>query len=272
MLKQRVTTAIVMIVVSAWALFGWNDVFFALFLTVLAGLCAWEWSDLVSIYPRALRYGYVLVLSLTVAFMLYLVNEHVLKTLVLMAVVLWIAMAADMTLRPVVNYPPTDEGRKPTQWWLLLTASFMLVVAVSCLYWLRVTHGPGLVVFIIALVAVADTGAYFSGRKFGKRKLALEISGGKTIEGAIGGLALATLVAAIAVGLIAGDYSQHTLFVMSIVAAAFSIVGDLFISRAKRTRELKDSGVLLPGHGGFLDRFDGLLAAIPWVAFAVLWL
>lgn len=272
MLKQRIITAIVMIVISAWALFGWNDPLFAVFLTVLAGLCAWEWSDLVSIHPRSLRYGYVAVMALTVAVMLYLVNEHVLKTLVLSAVVLWIAMAADMVLRPVVNLPVTGEGRKPTQWWLLIIASFMLIVAVSCLYWLRATQGPGVVVFVIALVAVADTGAYFSGRKFGKRKLAVEISGGKTIEGAIGGMALATLAAAIAVGLISGDFSPHTLFFMSIIAAAFSIVGDLFISRAKRTRELKDSGVLLPGHGGFLDRFDGLLAAIPWITFAVLWL
>jgi len=211
MLKQRIITAIVMIVISAWALFGWNDPLFAVFLTVLAGLCAWEWSDLVSIHPRSLRYGYVAVMALTVAVMLYLVNEHVLKTLVLSAVVLWIAMAADMVLRPVVNLPVTGEGRKPTQWWLL-------------------------------------------------------------IMGAIGGMALATLAAAIAVGLISGDFSPHTLFFMSIIAAAFSIVGDLFISRAKRTRELKDSGVLLPGHGGFLDRFDGLLAAIPWITFAVLWL
>jgi len=272
MLKQRIITAVVMIVISAWALFGWNDLLFGVFLTVLAGLCAWEWGDLVSIHSRPLRFGYVLVLALTVAVTLYLANEYVLKTLVLSAVVLWIAMAADMTLRPVVKLPATENGRKPSQWWLLLVASFMLVVAVSCLYWLRATQGPGFVVFVIALVAVADTGAYFAGRKFGKRKLAVEISGGKTIEGAIGGMALATLVAAIAVGLMSGDFSSHTLFVMSIVAAAFSIVGDLFISRAKRTRELKDSGVLLPGHGGFLDRFDGLLAAIPWIAFAVLWL
>ena len=159
------------------------------------------------------------------------------------------------------------------RWQLLTVASFLLLLSVCCIFWLRQAHGPALVIFAIALVAAADTGAYFSGRKFGKRKLAEQISGGKTFEGAAGGMLLALILAVIACGYLAGGgLSAWAIFIMSVLAALVSIAGDLFISRAKRTRDIKDSGTLLPGHGGVLDRFDGLLAAIPFIAFAALWM
>jgi len=128
------------------------------------------------------------------------------------------------------------------------------------------------VVYIIAVVAAADIGAYFAGKRFGQRKLAVEISQGKTIEGAIGGMlaaiALTVLVAAFYDGF---AVNPIVFFTVSVLAALWSVIGDLFISRAKRTVGVKDSGVLLPGHGGVLDRFDGLLAATPWLVVPLLW-
>lgn len=272
MLKQRIITAVVLASVALWALLGWNDLFFAFFLLVLTAACAWEWSDLTSVAPRTLRIAYCVILTLLVAACIYLANASVLAPMVLIGVILWIALACDLVLRPVTKATKTNNVQNP-RWSLLVVASFILIMAVCCLFWLRQQVGPEIVIYIIALVAAADTGAYFSGKKFGKRKLAVDISQGKTIEGAAGGLMLALVLAAVVSPMLANEQvNGWSLFIMSAMAALFSIAGDLYISRAKRTRDIKDSGALLPGHGGVLDRFDGLLAAIPWIAFAALWL
>lgn len=273
MLKQRIITAVILAAVALWALLGWNDFFFALFLLALTGACAWEWSDLVAVGPLNLRIAYTVIVTVTTALCLTMVSPAMLAPLVLTGVVCWIAIVGDLAMRPVMQAEQNEDGISNTRWFLLAVASFLLLLSVCCLYWLRQVHGAAIVIFIIALVAAADTGAYFTGKKFGKRKLAEQISGGKTIEGAMGGMLCALLLALLASGYLVSDtLSGWSVFVMSIFAALFSIVGDLFISRAKRTRDVKDSGTLLPGHGGVLDRFDGLLAAIPFVTFAALWL
>ncbi len=288
MLKQRIITAVVLSIVALWALLGWNDFFFALFLLALTGGCAWEWSNLASVAPRDLRIAYTAIVTVTTAICLFMTNAAMLAPLVLTGVICWMVIVGDLVVRPVLPAEKLADGTVKIRWPLLAVASFLLLLSVCCIFWLRQVHGPALVIFAIALVAVADTGAYFSGRKFGKRKLAEQISGGKTIEGAAGGMLLALVLAVIACGYLAGngqatglqsgdgmvvsDLSAWSIFIMSVFAALISIAGDLFISRAKRTREVKDSGSLLPGHGGVLDRFDGLLAAIPFIAFAALWM
>ena len=116
----------------------------------------------------------------------------------------------------------------------------------------------------LALVWAADTGAYFVGRHFGKRKLAPSISPNKTVEGALGGVA-AGVVVALAFGTLAGvGFAQWpALALVALVAVLASIVGDLIESLLKRQAGVKDSGDLIPGHGGVLDRIDGVLAALP---------
>ena len=273
MLKQRIITAVVLVAVALWALLGWNDLFFALFLLALAAGCAWEWSNLVSVAPQNLRIAYTVIVTATTAICLTMVNSSMLAPLVLTGVIFWMAIAGDLFVRPVLPAEYQADGTVKTRWLLLAGASFLLLLAVCCMFWLRKMHGPGIVIFTIAVVAAADTGAYFSGRKFGRRKLAELISGGKTIEGAAGGMLLALILSVLASRYVAGDgLSAWSVFIMSVFAALISIAGDLFISRAKRTRDIKDSGTLLPGHGGVLDRFDGLLAAIPFIAFAALWM
>ena len=124
---------------------------------------------------------------------------------------------------------------------------------------------------MLLIVWAADTGAYFAGRTFGKRKLAPHISPGKTIAGLFGGLITAPLVALLAVHLmpIAG-IEPAILIPLVLVTALVSVGGDLLISLHKRTSGHKDSGKLLPGHGGILDRVDSLLAAAPFFALGVL--
>ncbi len=125
----------------------------------------------------------------------------------------------------------------------------------------------------LAIVWAGDTGAYFVGRSFGRRKLAPRISPNKTVEGLLGGLVCALLAAA-AFGWYAGATLQQQPALLGVALAAFlaSVVGDLFESLLKRHVGVKDSGDVLPGHGGILDRIDAVLAALPVFALGKLWL
>jgi phosphatidate cytidylyltransferase len=164
------------------------------------------------------------------------------------------------------------EGLTP---WLLPTG---LVVLLGL--WLAVVHlhghserGPELVLFLMLLIWTADTAAFFTGRRWGKTKLAPIISPGKTWAGVYG-----ALVGAAAAGLLLSWWLSLSsvltaVAVMICVVTAFvSVVGDLYESLVKRRRGVKDSGRLLPGHGGMLDRIDSLTAAAPVFTLGVLWL
>jgi phosphatidate cytidylyltransferase len=129
--------------------------------------------------------------------------------------------------------------------------------------WLRTNFGAMQVLYLVLLIWLADIAAYFSGKRWGLTKLLPEISPGKTVEGLYGALAAAAIFAAAVAAfkefklIMLGDF-----VFLSIVTVLISVVGDLFESWAKRVRGVKDSGTLLPGHGGMLDRIDSLLAAV----------
>lgn len=147
---------------------------------------------------------------------------------------------------------------------LVLAATWISVVQLQA-------RSPALLLALMAIVWVADTAAYFAGRRFGKRKLAPSISPGKTWEGVYGAL-IAVALYALALLPFAHDAGYSNRLVPVVIAgwvalvlalAAVSVVGDLFESQLKRQRGVKDSGKLLPGHGGVLDRIDALMAALP---------
>lgn len=266
MLKLRVVTAAILAAVSLWAIYGWSPLWFSLFLLAAVACCGWEWSSLLNLERTGPRFIYTVFVTISAGILMYLNNGALLSVMVLVAILCWIATVIDLVIRPVI--PKIQSIR----WGLLTLATFLLITPVLSFVWMRENHSATSIVYIVAVVAAADIGAYFTGRKFGRRKLAENISGGKTIEGAVGGLVSALMVALIVLTLVPlADAPTPSLLFFSLTAALFSIAGDLFISRAKRARGVKDSGSLLPGHGGVLDRFDGLLAAVPWVAFAMLW-
>jgi phosphatidate cytidylyltransferase len=130
--------------------------------------------------------------------------------------------------------------------------------------------GSWLILYVIALVACADIGAYFAGRAFGRHKMAPAVSPGKTLEGLAGGITavalFALLISAIA---LPAAISPSAFLLLSMATALASVLGDLVESMVKRHRGVKDSGTLLPGHGGVLDRIDSLAAAIPVFAFGM---
>ncbi len=155
--------------------------------------------------------------------------------------------------------------------WIVLIGAWVAIVELQA-------RSPWLVLAAMAIVWIADTAAYFAGRAFGRRKLAPQVSPGKTWEGVYGGLAAVAIYALALVPLAAdGGYAGAVTPVAVIVwvgcavaLAALSVVGDLCESLLKRQAGVKDSGRLLPGHGGILDRVDALLAAMPAAALLAL--
>jgi len=149
---------------------------------------------------------------------------------------------------------------------------FVFVPAWFALQWLhqQADTGPLLALSVLLVVWMADTGAYFAGRRWGYHKLAPSVSPGKTVEGAAGGMAVVLCYALLSsYWLETSSMGLLTWLIICLASALFSILGDLVESRQKRHARVKDSGSLLPGHGGVLDRIDSLTAAAP--LFALLW-
>ena len=152
-------------------------------------------------------------------------------------------------------------GVRPAHRAALLGAGLVVLVPAGLAL---VTMSAQSVLMVLILVWLADTAAYFVGSRWGRRKLAPSISPGKTWEGAAGGMAGALVYAAI-VALVRNEALVGYLVVAALLAA-LSILGDLFESAAKRQAEVKDSGTLLPGHGGVMDRIDSATATLPVAA------
>lgn len=153
---------------------------------------------------------------------------------------------------------------------------FYVTIPCASLIWLRGMHtadmpdlGRGLVLFVVLAVVATDIGAYFTGRKFGGPKLAPEISPGKTWAGLGGGVVAAAVVCGIAYAALGVTFpsSLGSAIVWGGMLAVLAQASDLFESWVKRRAGVKDSGTLLPGHGGLLDRVDGLVFTLPVFAF-----
>jgi len=265
-LKLRVITALVLAAAFAAALFGLSPVHFSM---VAAGVCvfaSWEWSDLAGLQGLSARIAYVI---LTLVFMVSMGNylgfwtgniDNAAVRDSMIAAGVWWAIA----LLWVQGYP-SSALLWGSVWVRMIVGQMVLLPTWGALSTLIQMHqGAWLVLFVVAIVACADTGAYFVGRKFGRRKLAPAVSPGKTIEGLFGGL-LTNLCMALLVALLVGIASSDWLRWAVIVGctALVSVLGDLLESMVKRHRGVKDSGTILPGHGGVLDRIDSLTAALP---------
>ena len=258
MLKQRVITASVLALIALWVVLKLPAVGFGAVLMAVLMLGAWEWADLAGLAQprgRLLYGGMVLVLILTIW---PLVERPAFVAGLLTPVfaawcyaVFWLWRYSG---QPERQNRPLGVGA---------AGVVALVAAWVALMGLRNEFGPGHLLFLLMLIWAADIGAYFAGRLWGRRKLAPAISPGKTWEG-VWGAAAAALAFALIGAAVLGVGSRWPGFVaVCMVTVGFSIVGDLFESMLKRQRGVKDSGSLLPGHGGVLDRLDSLIAAAP---------
>jgi phosphatidate cytidylyltransferase len=260
-IKKRVATAAVLIValliVVLWLPAKATVV--ALTLIVLAG--AWEWSAFLKLTRLWQRLVYVAVIAALLPLVWnYSERAGGLKVVLQIAAVWWVIALGWVMFAP----------RLVSSSAAAIAGVFALVPAWLALAKMRGGSqiGAEWVLFTLVLVQVADIGAFFVGRRFGRHRLAPNVSPGKTWEGVIGGLIASGLVAVF--GSIHFGIPLLQFLPLCLAAVAFSIVGDLTESLLKRYAGLKDSGRLFPGHGGVMDRIDSVTAAAPVLFFGLL--
>ncbi|HLR17629.1 MAG TPA: phosphatidate cytidylyltransferase [Alcanivoracaceae bacterium] len=259
MLKHRVITAIVLFVIVLGALFGLERKGFAIAAAAFFLAAGWEWTAWIGRLTAVQRGAWLAVLAV-----LMLAIEAWQWT----AVLKWLPWAWLLLIYWVVRYP------NGTTLWSKAPVMAVLGLFLLAPTWAAVVHlkdqgalglnGPWALLFIMLWVWAADTGAYFAGRTFGKNKLAPKVSPGKTVEGLVGGVLLSLLVVQVVAALwVPESVSRFNLLLVALLTIFVSVFGDLFESMIKRYRGVKDSGKILPGHGGMLDRIDSLTAALP---------
>ncbi|WP_277590497.1 phosphatidate cytidylyltransferase [Pseudomonas chlororaphis] len=262
MLKQRIITALILLPIALCGFFLLEGSAFALFIGLVVTLGAWEWARLAGFEVQSTRIAYAVVVA-ALLFLMQLLPG--IAPWVLGAAVLWWGLATFL----VLTYPRTREHWAGAAAKLVIGLLILLPAWQGLVFIKQQPLGNWLIMAVMVLVWGADIGAYFSGKAFGKRKLAPQVSPGKSWEGVYGGLLLSLVITAV-VGLVA-DWSVGQI-ILGLLGAAIvvfiSVVGDLTESMFKRQAGIKDSSNLLPGHGGVLDRIDSLTAAIP--VFAVL--
>jgi phosphatidate cytidylyltransferase len=257
----RVATALVLAPLAITGVLYLPTEWFTLLFGGVLCFALWEWTRVIGFRRRRLR---TVVVLANAGIMLWLWWAE--PTSMLMPIV-W-AGAAWWCLA-IVWLRAFEFAQEPTlrNLELKVLVGSMMVVPTFVAAWLThrdPSNGPWWILFVLVLIWVADSAAYFAGRQFGQHKLAPRISPGKTLEGVAGALIGSAIFAAVAGLLLPAIPIAHGwLIVLALVTVLFSIVGDLFESLIKRQSKVKDSGNLLPGHGGMLDRIDSVLAALP---------
>ncbi|HEY2463170.1 MAG TPA: phosphatidate cytidylyltransferase [Steroidobacteraceae bacterium] len=260
MLRTRVITGCILGALLLLGLFLLPPFWAVLAFGLVFAIGAWEWGGFGALRSPAARalYTVIVAIALTLSWRWTDDFSHLI-TLLSVACAWWLIAFFWLWLAPAWNRPALA----------LVCGLAVLAPAFVALARLQIStasfaRGPLIVLWLVLMVCAADVGAYFAGRAFGKRKLAPRVSPGKTWEGAVGGLALVALVAA--GGALYFGLQPPALVVFGCGVGIFSVIGDLTESMFKRAAALKDSGTLLPGHGGLLDRIDSVTAAAPLFA------
>jgi len=262
MLKQRVLTAIPLAALVIWGiLIQPEDVIFYSLLVVML-ISGWEWARLSGFQNTVLRAIYALLITAGAYFSQLVIenNPQWLTAILSFTVLCWF----------IAIYHMFSKGPQAADQSMSVVKLFIGIVAlippVLALMLIR-SEGVWWLFYCLSIVWVADIGAYFSGKKFGRNKLAPSLSPGKTKEGMYGAV-FATLVYSFLAAFFF-ELQFIEIFMLLIIAALatfISVAGDLFVSLLKREKGLKDTGHILPGHGGILDRIDSVLSAAPFLA------
>ncbi|MGH1469686.1 MAG: phosphatidate cytidylyltransferase [Cellvibrionaceae bacterium] len=273
MLKQRIITALILVTILIGAIFFLPFYFFAAIVSVFFIVAAWEWGQ----FPRFSYLGRIIFTLLVAAVSAFLfvwvlfdfsIGESK-KIFFDQEKMVWLAGAATswwLIAVMLVKAYPSGVSLWRNRWVQSIIGFLVLVPTLLGIIFLhQQKNGPWLIMIVVACVVCADTGAYFVGRAFGKNKLAPNVSPGKSREGFYGGLGCSgifAIILAISLGALEASANWWVL-AMIIPASLISVLGDLLESMFKRERGIKDSGKILPGHGGVLDRIDSITAAIP---------
>lgn len=256
---ERIITALVLVAVVLSCMFATQSHYpMFMLMIVAAGVAGYEWFKLM---PRKTKYvlkpvawGFGVLTAALAATALYFRD---------IALLLWAASILTwlLSIYWVKSYPEYDAWYNPN----LSFIGFILISAAVTAIFSVWNSSPWWLMYLFLLVWGADSGAYFVGRKLGKKKLAPNVSPNKSVEGLYGGVFTAMLIVIVVeVAYLDLTLAQHILFlILSLITVFSSVLGDLFESMIKRRAGIKDSGRVLPGHGGVLDRIDSLLAAAP---------
>lgn len=263
MLKQRFITAAVLIPLVVFGILYLETQTLVGFIALVSALAAWEWFSIIGIKDINRRLTWVLGLCL----MAVLSQKYLPEPLILL--VAWVVWLVATVL--IVRYRHQGLPAKLALRFQQIPFGVACAVILLTLFWVStiILHqaplGPQQLLYVMVSVWLADTGGYFAGKKWGKTPLAKAVSPNKTWQGVWGAWGLAGIWAIIAymVG-INGTITLIPWLALTLLTVSISIVGDLFESLFKRSFDVKDSGQLLPGHGGILDRIDSLIAAVPF--------
>jgi phosphatidate cytidylyltransferase len=270
MLSKRILTAIILVPLLIAALFFFPIYWITLLFGLFVATAAWEWATLCGFQRLSVKLFYVFcLLALGIVGLSTLFQNTLLIYYLIAALLWWIWALIELISRKEINQGmfANTAGR--------VVGGFLVLIPlwVSTVYLLSSDHRrPRDLLFLFVLVWVADTAAYFTGSYLGRTKLAPKVSPGKSVEGLIGGLIGSVLLAWLC-GTIIWNYTYGQLMQwigLVVVVVLFSVVGDLTESKLKRVADVKDSGNLLPGHGGVLDRIDALTAAAPVYALGII--
>ena len=262
MLRTRILTSIVLISSFLAALFLLPNLYWSLLMLAVVSIGAWEWAALAKFSPL-IRNGYVLVtiasgLAITFAADIGLPDLQARSMFygILAAALFWILFAPIFLIS---RYQIKNLLGLATLGWLILLPTWLALVSLHEI-------SPFLLLAVMATVWIADSAAYFAGKRYGRRKLAQDISPGKTWEG-VWGAWLAVGIYGLGLCLFFGF--NYWIIVGLWGITVLSVIGDLLESLIKRQAGVKDSSDLLPGHGGLLDRIDGLTSSLPLVVFFI---
>jgi len=279
-LKQRIVTAVILILGFSGITIFLSSFLFTMFVSSVVLVASWEWGAFVGLKNIRSRVGYLsVIVSIILGLCLLLGITPTTESINLLGVLITSGLGLlfwVMAFSILKNYPINAE-RWNNKYKILTMGILALLPAWVGLIQLKYLLAEGyLVLALVAMVAAVDTGAYFAGKQFGYKKLAPNVSPNKSWEGVWGGLGLCFLLNIVLIWVL-NNYIQPLsalqimlLILSSLAVTFFDVIGDLFESMLKRNCHIKDSGALLPGHGGVLDRVDGLIAVIPSFVLIVL--
>jgi phosphatidate cytidylyltransferase len=267
MLKQRVITALVLAPLVVAAVLLLPNHYLALIVALVFTVGSLEWARLSGIETLSLQIIYAASVLICLLALNYLLPPTWVLGIMLISVAWWILALLRLTRYRANQRHTNGTLIRAAEGFVVLLPAGLALVSIHRIP----STGPGLLLFVLILIWSADIGAYFAGHRWGKHKLAPEVSPGKTREGVYGAMISALLCAALLVFWL-GSGAVHALLIaiLCLVTMLASVVGDLFESLIKRQQGVKDSGQLLPGHGGMLDRIDSLTAAAPIFLFGLI--
>jgi phosphatidate cytidylyltransferase len=272
-LKQRIITAIILALIFITATVFLSSFSYSLFVTIVVLAASWEWCAFIGLAKQVAKVSYLATLgSMIIALYFFLgivpeslvINSYRAGIILGLGILFWV-----LTFFMLKGYP-SNSDRWNNKSKIALMGLMALIPTWVGVVQIKYLNPQGfLLLGMVVMVAAADIGAYFVGKRIGKNRLAPSLSPNKTWEGVLGGFAACLLVGILLIWLLhsylitLSNVQILILVLLSLVVTLFDVIGDLLESMLKRNRDLKDSGKILPGHGGILDRVDGLLAVTP---------